>query len=368
MKVIHINSDYGNTIYKALSEKLFNLGIEQKVYKFTRPNLYKGDIYNDYVDVRVNHKNYERYIFHLKHKKVLKDFLNLYKEEKIDLIHAHTLFSNGYIAYKVFKKKNIPYIVTVRGTDISVFFKYMKHLNGTGLRILLNAKEIIFVSPAHKSIIINKYIPKKYKKEILDKITVIPNGIDSYYIENLGPPKTIDFSKEIRIITPAWINNNKNQLNLCKAIQLLNNRGFNIKYSLIGGTENKNKYKKLKEKLDSYEFVEILPRVNKIDLLQEYRNCTITAMVSFKETFGLSYIESLSQSTPIIYSENRGIDGYFEEGEVGYHANPFSIKDIADSIEKTINDYNQLSKNAGKHISEFRWINIAKQIAEIYIK
>ena len=42
----------------------------------------------------------------------------------------------------------------------------MKHLNGTGLRILLNAKEIIFVSPAHKSIIINKYIPKKYKKEI----------------------------------------------------------------------------------------------------------------------------------------------------------------------------------------------------------
>lgn len=69
MNVIHINSDYGNTIYKSLSDELFKLGIEQRVFKFVRPNNFPKCKYDDYVDVRLNYNNLDRYFFHIKHKK-----------------------------------------------------------------------------------------------------------------------------------------------------------------------------------------------------------------------------------------------------------------------------------------------------------
>lgn len=61
-----------------------------------------------------------------------KDY-NLYD---YDLIHAHTLFTNGYSAMKLAEKYDRPYIVTVRSTDINFFFKYFIHLRGFGLGVL----------------------------------------------------------------------------------------------------------------------------------------------------------------------------------------------------------------------------------------
>ncbi|WP_145464814.1 glycosyltransferase family 4 protein [Staphylococcus saprophyticus] len=366
MNLMHINSDYGNTIYKSLSMHLQKLGINQKVFKFIRPKMYKNDIYDDFVDLRINYNNIDRYFFHIKHKKALNDFLNLYKNEKIDLIHAHTLFSNGYIAYKVFKKKSIPYVVTVRGTDITVFMKYMKHLKKIGLRIILNAKQIIFVSHAHKNLVLKKYIPKKYMDIIKSKIVVLPNGIDDFYLENQYSPKKLNSANELNIITVGWINKNKNQISVCKAIRILNNKGYKINYRVIGGMENKDKYGDLINELKDFDFIELVPRKNKYDLLNEYRDADITAMVSFNETFGLTYIESLTQSTPIIYSENRGIDGYFPDGEVGFKASPTSIEDIAEKIEMTINNYNFLSNNSTKKVNEFSWEKISIQLKDIY--
>ena len=37
------------------------------------------------------------------------------------LIHAHSLFSNGYIAMRIKQDYGIPYIVAVRNTDVNTF-------------------------------------------------------------------------------------------------------------------------------------------------------------------------------------------------------------------------------------------------------
>ncbi|WP_204206090.1 glycosyltransferase family 4 protein [Mammaliicoccus sciuri] len=365
MKVVHINSDYGNTIYRSLSKELDNFDIQQRVFKFTRPNANKNEQYDDFVDKRINYKNYERYIFHLKHYKVIKDFLEFYENDPIDLIHAHTLFSNGYVAYNVYKKRKIPYVVTVRGTDISVFLKYMKHLKPTAIKILLNSKKVIFLSHAHKTMLIEKYLPAKYRNTIEEKSVVIPNGIDNFYFKNINNEKPIKPITNITIITVAWINKNKNQHNTCKAISILNKKGYNITYRIIGGLENE-KNKKLVKKIKNYDFVKLIPRKNKKELLEEYRNADITCMVSYKETFGLTYIESLLQRKPIIYSEKRGVDGYFSKNEIGYSANPSSPKDIANKIEKILENYVKLSNNTRLYDNEFRWDTIAEQIYMIY--
>ena len=54
-------------------------------------------------------------------------------------------------------------------------------------------------------------------------------------------------------------------------------------------------------------------------------------MPSFPETFGLVYVEAMSQGLPIIYTKGQGIDGYFEDGKVGY---PVNTKDSNDIVKK----------------------------------
>lgn len=368
MNLVHINSDYGNTIYKFLSDELSKLGVKQRVFKFVRPNNYPREKYDDYVDVRLNHNNIDRYIFHLKHKKAINDFLSFYKGYEIDIIHAHTLFSNGYIAYKVHEKLKIPYVVTVRSTDIEVFFKNMIHLRRLGIRILKDAKRITFLSHSHKELVLNKYVPKKIKQEIENKIFVIPNGIDDFYFSEIGKPKKLNRNKELIIMTAAWINKNKNQENVSEAINILKNNGYNIKYRIIGGVEKKDlkTSNSLIEKLQSYSFVQLIPRKSKQELIDEYRRADLFAMVSYRETFGLSYIEALLQGVPIIYTKNQGIDGYFEEGEVGYASNPYSPEDIAEKIELTIKNYERLSINSLKVVDNFKWNKVAESYFNIY--
>lgn len=366
MKVIHINSDHGNTIYKNLADKLFELGVKQRVFKFVRPNNSLNSEYDDYVDIRLNYNNIDRYFFHIKHNKVAKDFLEYLSDKDVNILHAHTLFSNGYVAYQAYVNKNIPYIVTVRNTDINLFFKYMIHLRKLGIDILLNAERVIFISPAHKKIVFERYVPEKYIEEISSKTNIIPNGIDDYYLQNRNRPKEINSESTITILTAAWINNNKNQIGVCKAIQILNSKGYSIKYRIVGGVEKSNTYRKLFKELQSYSFVELIPRKNKTELIQEYRQADIFVMVSHKETFGLSYIEALLQCTPIVFSKNQGVDGYFEYGTVGYAAISDSPEDIAKKIEMVINNYQKLSNNSIHEVENFSWKKISMQYKEIY--
>lgn len=365
MRVIHINSDYGNTIYKSLADELFKLGVEQRAYKFVRPNQSRIK-FDNFVDVRVNYNNKDRYIFHLKHNKVIKDFLTYYNKDQVDILHAHTLFSNGYIAYKVNKLWGKPYIVTIRSTDINVFFKRMVHLRKLGVNILQNAYRIIFISPAHKEEVYTKYVPSHLRDELKQKTEVIPNGVSDIFIKNMGTVKKIDTSRPIKLGTVGWLNNNKNQLNVCKAVRLLREKGYEIEYKIIGGSENPSKTKRLVKEIQKYSFVTIEDRKSKEQLIEEYRSMDIFVMVSHFETFGLTYIEALTQGTPIIYSKGQGVDGYFKELKVGSAAKSSSVKDIAQKITEVIKNYNKLSGNTTREVSVFKWSDIAKRYNEIY--
>jgi len=58
------------------------------------------------------------------------------------------------------------------------------------------------------------------------------------------------------------------------------------------------------------------------------------------ETFGMAYIEALSVGCPILYVENTGVDGYFDDIRVGEKITKLCTHEIAKSI-KIIEDNNQ---------------------------
>lgn len=364
MKVLHINSYYSNRFfYKNLYNSQINQDIELNVYvpvanNFEKPNIELGS----YTKISKNHGKYDRAIFQVKHQKILKDIKQKYELKNFQLLHAHSLFSNGFIAYKVYEEFEVPYIVTVRNTDLNTFFKYMIHLRRLGIKILLNSQKIIFLSTSLRDELIEKYIPNELKAEIKRKSAIIPNGIDPFWLENKNQPKQLVNKKEIRIIQVGIINNVKNPLMTCKAIEVLNNRGYKVKLDVIGKVENQRVFNELVEK----KFVTYHPPMPKEKLLKKYRENDIFVLPSLQETFGLVYAEAISQGLPVLYSKGQGFDNQFPDGQVGFAINKRDEVDIAEKIIDILNNYDFLSKNDVRLVDKFDWNRISGEFIQIY--
>lgn len=364
MKILHINSYYsGGKFYKNLYDKQIEKGLDIDVYVPISTALDPSKVRNDdYSIISQNHGKYDRIFFHLKHKKIYNDVIKKFKIGEYSLIHAHSLFSNGYIAYKLKQNYNIPYIVAVRNSDVNVFFKNMIHLRKMGINILRNAEKIIFLSQPYKEYIIDRYVPDKYRDEIYSKSLVIPNGIDNFWFENEIVEREEPDKDNLNIIYVGDINSNKNIETTTKACQILLDQGYKVKYKVIGKIKD-NKYKDF---IENHPFIHYVPYCTKEELINHYRNGHIFVMPSKHETFGLVYAEAMSQGLPIIYTRGQGFDGQFKEGIIGYSVQYDSEEEIVKRIKDILDQYKNISSNCKHMVNKFNWTDISKEYEAIY--
>lgn len=363
MEVLHINSYYfKGKFYKNLydiQQEHMNIYVYMPIQN---DDCVEYDYGNYTLTSHVFNKS-DRALFHVKHNKIFKDILIKYDFNKINIIHAHSLFSNGYIAYKLNKKYGIPYVVAVRNTDVNVFFSKMLHLRKLGINILKNSDSVIFLSESYKNKVIQKYIPQHLKKNIIEKAMVIPNGIDNFWIEH-RQNKVLKNRKKITIITVGEISDNKNQITVCKICDALEKEGYNIEYKIAGKILNQNTYNSIiKKKYVKYEGF-----LSKEELIEKYRESNIFVLLSKRETFGLVYAEAMSQGLPIIYTRGEGFDKQFSEGVVGYSVDADNVKDAMKYIKLILEDYDRISYQASYSCLQFDWKKIEEEYSDLYAK
>lgn len=366
MRILHINSYYlSSTLYKHLEESINKNRYKQNTYvpvsySFTARKEIDYKLPN-HVNVQRCYGNIERFFFHIKQLRIYGNFKKQYSLKNYDIIHAHSLFSNGYIANSIFKKYNIPFIVAVRSTDINIFFKRMIHLRKIGIEILNNASKIIFLSHPYKKESIKTYVPDSLKEKISNKSYVIPNGVDDYWHKN-KTNKCLKLEEKIKLIFVGNDSKNKNLKQLVKACEILRSRNYDVRLNVVGSISNKY----ISKHLQSKSYIKIKGHVNKYELLKLYRKSHIFVLASLTETFGLVYPEALSQGLPIIYTENQGFDGYFSDGYIGYSVRSLDPEDIANKIMKIKANYCSMTKRTYKSIEQFRWSEIALKYERVY--
>ena len=281
----------------------------------------------------------------------------------IDCIHATTLFSDGGIAYKIFKEYGIPYIVAVRTTDLGTYLNRTKITWPYGRRVLLNAKRVILINKSFENKLRTHEFSKDIWDEIKDKIVVQPNGIDDYWIKNISRgPKTNNY----KICFVGTFIKRKNVPRLIDAVDTLHGEFPQLHLNLIGGGGLLNNEDDLvKSMAKERPYVSLLGRITDKDTMRGlYRENSIFAMPSWSETFGLVYIEALSQNLRLLYSNNDGIDGLLEN--VGVAVDPFSVDSIADGLRNLFLEYEKFDGNKKIDFSLFDWDCIAKKYYNIY--
>lgn len=369
MHCLHITNDYsGSTVYSNLIRELDLIGVKQTIYNPVRD---KGRVGVNSVDLRVNNSEiiyrpilniYSRLHYKYKVKTILKDVLKLIDCSKVDIIHAHTWYSDGGVAYELFKTHNIPYIVTVRNTDIMVFLKYLIHVRSYGLEILKNAKQIIFITP----VLLNKLFLSKTLQRNLDlknKSTIIPNGVDKFWIENTVERKA-EASSPLKLIFIGRFTNNKNLDNVISAVKIANDNGHSCHLSIVGWGNNLEAKIAASTKKKSY-YTLFGKLSDKAKIAKLLRESDIFIMPSKNETFGLVYIEALSQGIPIIYSKDDGIDG-LHRTNIGEAINGDNIQEIVDAIITIAKNYQSYNFSPAKIANFHSWTRIASQYLQLY--
>lgn len=365
MRILHINCNYlGTTLHQCMIEHLDELGIENKVYVPTYNASTAVITPNSNVCVSECFNKWDRVWFDYKQKKIINDIEKKFDIRTFDVIHAYTLFTDGNCAMQLSKKYGVPYVVAIRNTDVNTFFKYMFYLRYRGIDVMKNAAAIFFLSPAYKQQVFEKYVPNELKENLLVKTHIVPNGIDDFWFKNRP---SLDFTnkyerlrkKRIKLIYAGRIDANKNIETTLKAVDQLNLSGYDVTLTVVGKVVDKNIFKRIIQH-PKLAYIEAQP---KEELIKIYREHDIFVMPSFTESFGLVYVEALTQGLPVIYSKGQGFDGQFSDGTVGYGVVAKSYKDVANAIlkifhlQKTLNYF---------ECNQFKWKYISNYYIDIY--
>jgi len=372
MKVLHICSDFSKqSIYGQLVSHLSYKGIEQKIYVPVRSEEEIGKHQNKNLN-NVSYKysyilnKIDRIDYFGKINKIEKDISSSIELTNFDLIHSHFLFSDGGVAYKLNKKYGIPYIVAIRNTDINIFFKYFIHLRHFGIEILKNANQIIFLSPKYQEYTFEKYIPKKLRADFLKKTNIVPNGINPFWLNNIYRKKPFSKKDKVNFLYVGDFSKNKNIQISISALSKIYNTGSDIEFVLVGGGGDYDvEIRNLAAKHSNW--IKLVERTNDINVLKKiYEKSDIFLMPSKYETFGLVYIEAMSQGLPIIFTEGQGVDGFFNPGEVGYSVKSRDVYTLIEKLYLIMDNYDSITTNCNMKSQQFSWVDISIKYIDIY--
>lgn len=247
-----------------------------------------------------------------------------FKNFDIDLKSYDTVIAHMPSGILFADKLNVPFVAGIHNSDLEVLTNplYKIHFAKRERKAISNAKKI-----ACRSFVIKDKLSKLFPK-LEDKMFVAPSGINSTC--NIFK-KDFNNSAKLKILTCAHLKPRKNIDKLILACR----ESDDVELTVIGGGNLLKKLKKLDKNVNFLGYLEH-------DKVLEYmRNSDVFILPSINETFGMVYLEAMSQGCVTVCSENDGIAGIIKNGENGY-----LVKPDVESLKKLISDIKNTDKES----------------------
>lgn len=244
----------------------------------------------------------------------LSGIIHLYqlcKKEKIDVISAHWILPNGFIASVVSKLLKIPYTVTLPGSDVFVakknwFFSFLSLLAAN------NASAIISDSPKFLEILLTLH-PKVHNSEI------IPYPVDADRFRPMREGRNQIRRKlhlannTVVVLAVGRLVHKKGFHYLIQAMSQIVHKDKNTRLVIVGDGDLRGALENLVSKLKLAKHVLFVGDIERSELFFYYNMADIFAMPSIKDKNGniddqpVSLIEAMSCGKPIVATNFPGI-------------------------------------------------------------
>lgn len=157
-----------------------------------------------------------------------------------------------------------------------------------------------------------------------------------------------------------------NIINLLRGFKLLSN-DFNIKLVLVLQVLDKGYFLDIKKFIRD-NFLErkiiILSNLFQNQLPKLYKNAEVYVFTSYCEVFGLTSLEAMSQSTPVVISNTSALPEINKKA--AQYFNPDDIKDIKNKLKKVISDKKLRVKLVNNGIELLKKYNVSKCVKKTF--
>ena len=361
--ILHICCNLpGSTVFGELFEALAQEGLSQTVFA---PLKRAGDLQKNHprgveTHAAVTVKKSDALLFPRKAQRTVPEILRRVDMQGVRLIHAHTLFTDGSIALSLSRKTGVPYVVTLRYSDIEAIWKFEPHLRPLGRAILRGARRIVFLGEGVRERVLQSWFAGDERERMRAKSAVIPNGIAPAWLDGQARERLGD---TVRVGFAGLFNRRKRPLDALAAVHAADARGGR-KYVLRAAGDGSLE-EKLRAALEPGD--RIAGRLRGMDEMKRfYAGCDVLLVPSSAETFGMVYLEAMSQGVPVIYTRGQGFDGQFPEGEVGYSVSCGDVHEQADRLIQIADGYAQRSERCVEGAAGYAWPVVAQRWARLY--
>lgn len=296
----------------------------------------------------------------------IKDTINnIHKEFPFDLIHAHVALPDGKAASMITEDFGCPFVVTIHGQDLQQTIFRNQACRGAIGNTFSNAHRVITVSSKLKR------IGEKIFPDSEDKFVVVPNGIDPSDFQDLKSRCRNGSNRSApSILSVSNLVKTKGiDLNI-KAIEKLRGKYPDIHYVIVGDGDQRKALEELSKKVGLEKHVKFVGPVDHKTALQFMKDCDVFSMPSWKEGFGVVYLEAMACGKPVIGCKGEGIEDFVTHGENGILVTPHDVDDLVEKLDFILSNPSkaiQLGQRAQNLvINEYTWDKNAKINLEIY--
>lgn len=309
----------------------------------------------------------------ISHREILtiyKSFLNhtvdAVEDFRPNIIHVHHAFPFSWAARFIKSTYQIPYIITVHGSELPTAQKDKRYLALT-MDALRRARRII-----PNSFYTKEWLFKVFGDDYRRRVRVIPGGVDIYKFKKVI---TDDIDRQFNI-TGEKIVVFAGKLTVYKGVKYLIRAAKKIRgkvFILGDGPERKNLEKMAKdEKVSNVKFLGHFG--DDTDFLIKFysRASVFVAPSVWDEPLGLVILEAMACETPVVVTRKGGIPLAVKDGQNGFFIKPRNSQDMAEKIN-TLFDNEPLRLKMAKRareiaVKKFSWEMIAHRFENIYQK
>ena len=309
----------------------------------------------------------------ISHREILtiyKSFLNHAVDAVEDfhpnIIHVHHAFPFSWAARFIKNTYQIPYIITVHGSELPTAQKDKRYLALT-MDALRRARRIV-----PNSFYTKDWMLDVFGDEYRNQVRVIPGGVDINKFRKVATDdidKMFDIKNEKIVVFAGKLTSYKGVKYLVRAAKKIKG-----KVLILGdGPERKNLEKIAKdEKITNVKFLGHLGADTDF-LIKFYSRADVFVAPSiWDEPLGLVILEAMACETPVIVTRKGGIPLAVKDGQNGLFIRPRNSKHIADEVNLLLNDDTLRLKMARKAreiaVKRFSWEAIAHRFENIYQK
>lgn len=295
--------------------------------------------------------------------------MEIYKDFKFDLIHAHRMFPIGYVSMLIANKMSIPFAVTAHGSDIHTNPHNNPGIKKYTIKTIQESDTIIAVSENLKNQIEELAQPK-------NNIYTVYNGVNpdefTKTIHKLELRIQLDLPQDgVGICTVSRLVKEKGLIELILAFKSISKNHPNCWLTIIGEGPLNEEIQQLIQTENLGDQIFLAGPKPHSEVNQWLSAADIFTLPSYNEGFPVVILEAMSCGLPVVATNVGGIAELITSHQNGILIEPRNIDTLQTALTQLITNgklRTSLAESGQQLVSQkYQWSDCTRQLKQIYL-